>query len=197
MTIEARLDQVPRTAARHGARNLRVCGAAARGRVVLYRVLLAVGWLACAPMAAGAQPLADTATVLASSRECVPDRDLGRDVDARCEGLGADAQTATPPASAGGTSPATPRDSIKNGLLIGAAVAAVVSIFASKMADCPDGADGRCPGTKALGIAITVATGAAIGAGIDLLLTVDASPGAVTPTGVRRRDVFVAGRISW
>lgn len=172
---------------RHGTR---IC------RVFLYPPLLAAGWLVGVPMAAGAQPVADVATEVVSRGDGVPDRGLGWDFDSLRQDLGSDGQTSTPAASASDASRKTERDSIKNGLLIGAAVGTVLAVLGAKAGDCPSSPRESCPGTKALGIAITVATGAAIGAGIDLLVDVKASPGAVTPTSMQR-DILVAGRLRW
>lgn len=171
---------------RHGARTR---------RVYLYPLLLAACWIACVPMEAGAQPAANVPTELISRLEIVPDRDFGRASASLAEGLDSHVQAAAPAPSPTRKPPAK-RDSIKNGLLIGAAVGAVLSVLSSKIADCPDSAEGSCPGTKALGIAVTVATGAAIGAGVDLLFAVDPGPGGATRTGVRR-GMFVSGRLRW
>ncbi len=165
-------------------------------RVDVYPLLLAACWIACVPMEAGAQPAAAVPTELISRLAIVPDRDVGRASDSLAEGLESNGQAAAPAPSPTRKSPAAKRDSIKNGLLIGAAVGAVLSGFGTQIADCPGHGGGSCPGFRALGIAVTVATGAAIGAGIDLLFAVDPGPGGATRTGVRR-GILVAGRIRW
>jgi hypothetical protein len=147
------------------------------------------------PFTAAAHPVADVAAEQVSRPETSSGRGPVPLFDSIAK-VDSDAQPAPPASPAAGTTRAASRDSIRNGLLIGAAVAAAVSILGTRMADCPDGAE-ECPGTKALGIALTVATGAAIGAGIDLLFAVDAGPGRrLAPAGMRR-DMFVAGRIKW
>src|SRR5690606_21717256 len=80
---------------------------------------------------------------------------------------------------------ASKRDSVRNGLIIGAAVAAALSIFGTQIADCPDGKE-SCAGTKALGIGFTIAAGAAIGAGIDLLFEVNHAPSTLKPARIRQ-----------
>lgn len=163
-------------------------------RAFLYPPLLTAGWLAGVPVA-GAQPAAATTAIeLVSRRDGVHDGSPGWKFDSLRHDLGSDGRTLTPAASASHGSPRTKRDSIKNGLLIGAAVGSVLSVFGTKMADCPPPSE-RCPGTKALGIAITVATGAAMGAGIDFLVDVK-SPG-LAPARSMQRDILVAGRLRW
>ena len=163
-------------------------------RSLLCAWLLAAGWIMSLPTEAGAQPAAEVATALASRPDRVAAPGLVLDSLAQypdSKGLGAGL-----PLPSAGTSRSPSRDSIKNGVLLGAAVAAALSVVGSKIADCPDAAR-SCPGTKALGIGLTVAAGAAIGAGLDLLFSVDAGfPGAAAPTAVRH-DIVVAGRIRW
>lgn len=165
-------------------------------RACLRPLLLAACWIACMPMEAGAQPVAEVPTEVISRLEIVPGRDIGRSPDSLAQRFGSNVQTSAPAPSPTPNSPTAKRDSIKNGLLVGAAVGAVLSVLSSRMADCPDSAEGSCPGTKALMIAFTTAAGAGIGAGIDLLFAVDAGPWKVTPMGVRR-NILVAGRIRW
>lgn len=160
-------------------------------RAYLCPLLLAACWTMCMPIEAGAQPAAIGTTELISRLETVHDRDFWRAPDSLAQSFGSNVQAPAP-----APSPTARRDSIKNGLLIGAAVGAVLSILSSKIADCPDSAEGSCPGTKVLGIAVTVVTGAAIGAGVDLLFAVDPGPGGATRPGVRR-SIFVSGRIRW
>lgn len=165
-------------------------------RAYLRPLLVAACWIACIPMEAGAQPVAEVPTQVISRLEIVPDRDIGRAPDSLAQRFGSNVQTSAPAPSPTPNSPTVKRDSIKNGLLVGATVGAVLSVLSSKMADCPDSAEGSCPGTKALMIAFTTATGAAIGAGIDVLFAVDTWPGGATPAG-RRRGLLVSSGIRW
>lgn len=170
--------------------------------VYLYASLLAVCWIAGMPTEAGAQPAANVPTELISRNQIVPDRDFGRASDSLVQSLGPSMQASAPGPSPAPNSPMARRDSIKNGLLIGAAVVATLGVLSWGIADCPDSAKdpdaakGRCPGAKALGLAVAVATGAAIGAGIDLLFAVDPGPGGTTRAGARR-GILVSGRIRW
>lgn len=63
-------------------------------------------------------------------------------------------------------------DSLRNGALIGAVVGGAMGLLATGIADCPGGdPGGRCPGFRAAGLLVSTGVYAAIGAGIDALVT--------------------------
>jgi hypothetical protein len=146
-----------------------------RRRVILFPSLLAL-CLAATPATAHPQSALDAESLRAAIRT--------------------DGQTFMPvSAQTLATPQATRRDSLKNGLIIGGAIAGAMAILGTKLADCPDARD-TCPGAKALGIAGTVAAGAALGGAIDLLIDVRPAPAPFTPTPMRR-NVVVGGRVRW
>lgn len=62
-------------------------------------------------------------------------------------------------------------DSVRNGALIGAGIGVALGLAAALIADCPaPEPGGSCPGTRAAGLAISIAAYTGIGIGIDALV---------------------------
>ncbi len=163
-------------------------------RSVLCTLALTAPVLAWSPTAA-AQSVPDMPAVALDAHEYAPDNGLLRNIGSLVEHLAVDVPANTNAVQDNGQTTVPRRDSLKNGMIIGATVVGLMSVFGTQIADCPNAAE-RCPGMRALGLVLGTAMGAGIGAGIDALLTVDTTHRAVTPTGGPRR-IAVAHRVTW
>lgn len=62
------------------------------------------------------------------------------------------------------------RDSVRNGVLIGAAVGVALGLVAAGISDCPGEPAGHCPGFRATAFVMSTAIYTAMGVGIDLMV---------------------------
>lgn len=141
-----------------------------------------------------AQPVSEEAAEVLSSEASMPSSGLQHTVDALVEQLAAEApaETETTEDSSQGT-PMPKGDSLKNGMITGAVIGLAWSILAMQ-GGCPGGGS-KCPVGTGVAIVATTGAGVLIGAGVDALMTTDATRRPAAPVSPRR--FTLAKRVSW